>query len=189
MPADWYASLAASTSRSSAPLSQCSPKGVQPMPTMATRSLMPLLAMRDPSRQDELLATACPLVAWSAQPSHHRWVGRWRPANLKRSRDHLIIRIMRAAAPPWLGRVDDLSDTARYTAMTPDERLECFVQVCDLARTILQGGPDRARALAEQEPMPPAASRRWRPKDIADLGRLLDIQKPTFDAAFVRRWL
>src|SRR5262249_46003503 len=31
--------------RSSAPLSQCSPKGVQPMPTIATRSLMPLLAM------------------------------------------------------------------------------------------------------------------------------------------------
>src|SRR5215467_5713373 len=46
MPADWYASRAASTSRSSAPLSHCSPKGVQPMPTMATRSLMPLLAMR-----------------------------------------------------------------------------------------------------------------------------------------------
>src|SRR5262249_29874616 len=44
MPADWYASLAASTSRSSAPLSQCSPKGVQPMPTIATRSLMPLLS-------------------------------------------------------------------------------------------------------------------------------------------------
>jgi len=58
--------------------------------------------------------------------------------------------------------VDDLSDTARYTAMTPDERLECFVQVCDLARTILEGRPDRARALTEQEPMPPAASRRWR---------------------------
>ena len=35
------AALDDSTSRSSGPLSQCSPKGVQPMPTMATRSLMP----------------------------------------------------------------------------------------------------------------------------------------------------
>src|SRR4029453_11997257 len=32
-------------SRSSGPLSQCSPNGVQPMPTIATRSLIPLLAM------------------------------------------------------------------------------------------------------------------------------------------------
>src|SRR2546425_749297 len=31
--------------RSSDPLSQCSPNFVQPMPTIATRSLMPLLAM------------------------------------------------------------------------------------------------------------------------------------------------
>src|SRR4051794_35379187 len=36
--------------RSSEPLSQCSPKLVQPMPTIATRSLIPLLAMtRAPS--------------------------------------------------------------------------------------------------------------------------------------------
>src|SRR5262245_57972773 len=45
MPADAYASYAASTRRSSEPLSQCSPNFVQPMPTIATRSLMPLLAM------------------------------------------------------------------------------------------------------------------------------------------------
>src|SRR5687768_18117974 len=45
MPAEAYASYAASTSRSSGPLSQCSPKGVHPMPTIATRSLMPLLAI------------------------------------------------------------------------------------------------------------------------------------------------
>src|SRR3989442_527878 len=35
-----------STSRSLAPLSQCSPNGVQPIPTIATRSRMPLLAMQ-----------------------------------------------------------------------------------------------------------------------------------------------
>ena len=34
-----------STRRSLTLLSQCSPKGVQPMPTIATRSRMPLLAM------------------------------------------------------------------------------------------------------------------------------------------------
>src|SRR5919109_1530023 len=45
MPAEAYASVAASTRRSSGPLSQCSPKGVQPMPTIATRSLIPLLAI------------------------------------------------------------------------------------------------------------------------------------------------
>src|SRR5262245_18261904 len=45
MPAERCASPAASTSRSSALLSQCSAKGVQPMPTIATLSLMPLLAM------------------------------------------------------------------------------------------------------------------------------------------------
>ena len=44
-PAEASASVAASISRSSAPLSQCSPNGVQPMPTMATRSLMPCEAM------------------------------------------------------------------------------------------------------------------------------------------------
>src|SRR5581483_5868418 len=48
-PAERYASPAASTSRSSGPLSQCSPNGVQPMPTIATRSLIPLLAMASPS--------------------------------------------------------------------------------------------------------------------------------------------
>src|SRR5215470_2745602 len=45
IPADAVASLAASTSRSLTPLSQCSANGVQPMPTIATRSRIPLLAI------------------------------------------------------------------------------------------------------------------------------------------------
>src|SRR3954471_2377672 len=45
MPAPAKASLDASSARSSTPLSQCSLNGVQPIPTMATRSLMPWLAM------------------------------------------------------------------------------------------------------------------------------------------------
>src|SRR5690349_9161275 len=40
-PADLNASSDASMSKSSVPLFQCSPNGVQPMPTIATLSLMP----------------------------------------------------------------------------------------------------------------------------------------------------
>ena len=48
-PADADAAVAASTSRSSVDLSQCSPKAVQPMPTMATWSLMPCDPITRPS--------------------------------------------------------------------------------------------------------------------------------------------
>src|SRR4051812_18167764 len=48
MPADANVSLVASINRSSTPLSQCSLKGVQPIPTMATLSLMPCELMRRP---------------------------------------------------------------------------------------------------------------------------------------------
>src|SRR5271155_5605706 len=44
-PADAAASVAASMSRSSTPLSHSSPKRVQPMPMTATWSRMPLLAI------------------------------------------------------------------------------------------------------------------------------------------------
>ena len=45
IPAEAAASAAASVRRSSMPLSHSSPNFVQPMPMMATRSRMPLLAM------------------------------------------------------------------------------------------------------------------------------------------------
>src|SRR4051812_5158337 len=45
MPADANVSSAASISRSSVPLFQCSPNGVHPMPTIATWSLIPCEAM------------------------------------------------------------------------------------------------------------------------------------------------
>src|SRR3954462_5227946 len=48
-PADLNVSSDASIRRSSVPLCQCSPKGVQPMPTIATRSLIPWEAMEIPS--------------------------------------------------------------------------------------------------------------------------------------------
>ena len=68
---------------------------------------------------------------------------------------------MAAAAPPWLAHRDALDDRDRYAAMTPEERLVVFADVCELARTILEDRPDRARILAENEPMPPAAEATW----------------------------
>lgn len=45
--------------------------------------------------------------------------------------------------------------------MTPEERLECFVEVCELARAIVEERPDRAAVLAREEPMPAEAERTW----------------------------
>lgn len=56
---------------------------------------------------------------------------------------------------------DALDDRDRYAVMTPEERLRVFVEVCELARTILDDRPDRARILAENEPMPPMAEASW----------------------------
>jgi hypothetical protein len=55
-----------------------------------------------------------------------------------------------------------LDECERYAAMTPEERLAIFEEVCELARTILEEHPERARILAEDEPMPPAAEAAWR---------------------------
>jgi len=68
---------------------------------------------------------------------------------------------MAGTAPPWLEHRDDIDDRERFAAMTPAERLEVFVEVCDLAHTILEARPDRAEVLAGTEPMPPAAEEAW----------------------------
>jgi len=68
---------------------------------------------------------------------------------------------MSSPAPPWLSLSEDLSETDRYRAMTPEERLECFVEVCELARAIVEERPDRAAVLAREEPMPAEAERTW----------------------------
>src|SRR3954462_4336664 len=47
-PTDANASFVESMSRSSVDLSQCSPNGVHPIPTIATRSLIPCDAMSSP---------------------------------------------------------------------------------------------------------------------------------------------
>ena len=69
---------------------------------------------------------------------------------------------MPGKVPPWVGKAGDLSDPARYRAMGPDERLEGFVQVCELARTILAERSDRRAVLERVDPLPPEAERRWR---------------------------
>src|SRR2546429_9007259 len=51
-PAEPRASVVESTRSSSVPLCQCSPKGVHPMPTMATRSRIPLDAIASRSLLD-----------------------------------------------------------------------------------------------------------------------------------------
>lgn len=69
---------------------------------------------------------------------------------------------MAGTAPPWMAHRDVLDDRERYAAMTPEDRLRAFVEVCELAHTILEERPDRARILAENEPLPPAAEVAWR---------------------------
>ena len=69
---------------------------------------------------------------------------------------------MKRLAPPWMAHGDSLADAERYAVMTPEERLAVFVEVCELARTILESRPDRGRVLAESVPMPPAAEATWR---------------------------
>src|SRR5438128_6974354 len=51
-PAELRASVVESTRSSSVPLSQCSPNGVQPIPTIATRSRIPLDAIASRSLLD-----------------------------------------------------------------------------------------------------------------------------------------
>jgi hypothetical protein len=68
---------------------------------------------------------------------------------------------MAGPAPPWLDRRDAVDDRERYARMAPEERLACFVEVCELARTILEERPDRTVVLDGTEPMPPAAEATW----------------------------
>ena len=58
MPAEANASLDASRARSSTPLVHASVKGVQPIPTIATRSLMPWLPMVQASDVMSVVAAA-----------------------------------------------------------------------------------------------------------------------------------
>ena len=65
------------------------------------------------------------------------------------------------AAPPWVGRTGDLSDTQRYTEMTPSERLARFLDVCELAHAILLERPDAAQVLARADSISCDAEAAW----------------------------
>src|SRR2546423_11391978 len=70
-PAEANASLEASTMRSSAPLSKRSPNWVHPIPTMATRSLMPLLAIAAPQYGSCLPEVVVNAVGGEETPERH----------------------------------------------------------------------------------------------------------------------
>jgi hypothetical protein len=46
--------------------------------------------------------------------------------------------------------------------MTPEERLACLVDVCELGDALLAERPDRETLLSSEEPMPAAAEEAWR---------------------------
>lgn len=48
---------------------------------------------------------------------------------------------------PW-NDVDDEADLARFRAMTPAERIELCLQLCDLTDSIVNARPDRERLRA-----------------------------------------
>lgn len=70
---------------------------------------------------------------------------------------------MAGSVRPWAAHPEAVDDRDRYAEMTTAERLECFAEVCELARTI--------------------------PKDLADIGRPLQIQRGRIDPTFVRQSL
>jgi hypothetical protein len=63
--------------------------------------------------------------------------------------------------PPWLGKHDDLDGRARYAAMTPNQRLACFEDICNFTDNLLRGRPDRRAVLARCEPMSAEAEKTW----------------------------
>ncbi|MEI8259415.1 MAG: hypothetical protein WCJ30_27420 [Deltaproteobacteria bacterium] len=69
---------------------------------------------------------------------------------------------MKPRHPPWLRKDPGDQDVQRFARMTPDERLEYFVQACELAESILRGRADAAEVLARREPMSPRADEQWR---------------------------
>jgi len=68
---------------------------------------------------------------------------------------------MGAGIPPWVEHRDELDDRECYAAMTPEERLAVFAEVCEMADAILADRPDREEVLARIDPLPPDAERTW----------------------------
>lgn len=76
-------------------------------------------------------------------------------------RERKIHRMPKRAVPAWLDVSEDWSETLRYRAMTPEERLRVLVQVQEVARRLLENRPDREQILNRREPMSAEAERVW----------------------------
>lgn len=68
---------------------------------------------------------------------------------------------MAGLTPPWLDHANPVDDRARYAAMTPEQRLEVFVEVARLADAILAERPDRIAVLARSDPMSARDEATW----------------------------
>ena len=68
---------------------------------------------------------------------------------------------MKRGAPPWLAHTAEDPARERYAAMSAGERLRHFIDVCDLARALLEGRADRHEVLDRIEPMPEKSERAW----------------------------
>jgi len=65
-----------------------------------------------------------------------------------------------AAAPPWL-HTHEPDELEKLRAMSPSERLEHFVQACELARAVLQHRPDAHEVLMRRAPLSAEAEATW----------------------------
>jgi hypothetical protein len=57
--------------------------------------------------------------------------------------------------------LSDCDDRERFAAMTPEERLEIFIQLCDLTDSIVNGRPDAER-LRAPVPRSPESEALWK---------------------------
>jgi hypothetical protein len=65
-----------------------------------------------------------------------------------------------SAAPPWR-QAPEPEELERWRVMSPDERLEHFVQACELARAILEHRPDASEVLQRRVPLSAEAEATW----------------------------
>ncbi|MHB8875394.1 MAG: hypothetical protein ACYC8T_17050 [Myxococcaceae bacterium] len=70
---------------------------------------------------------------------------------------------MKSPVPPWLalaGKPD--RKIAELRRLSPEERLERFVEACALAEAILENRADAAQVRAHRDPLSPEAQATWR---------------------------
>jgi hypothetical protein len=60
-------------------------------------------------------------------------------------------------------------EAACYRGMTPDQKLELVASACRAAAALLQASPNRARALAHEDPLPASS--------VAALQRLMEARR------------